>query len=429
MACTTAKKVPKGISKADKEFLRAVEKQFQLYGDSLKIQVKRENITSSEPGKGKRTVESSYGYGFNGGSHQQNSYHFSQPKFEVYPYSQHDLVPQAHHIEAYKRLNHGFNLQQNHGSGYSTHSQIQDFGGHQSHGGHQSYGGHEDQTVPVIVLRVPGPPAYAAHLQALLQAYILSRTEQLRQQHRTLSQSYGTRLAAPLSHYEPSHKQHVQVHNVEQSNQVLEQHEVQHPVQHSNHYLPVQENHQQKEVVQYYQTQQQAHEEPSAEYGVPEQQVQYVDQGEEQVHQPHNQQYTQQEQVQYVLPQQNYALQYVSGHHHQASSLPTNENYPSESHTQVIFPTHQQYLATRPKYAYVHHDISGTHEEPPASPAAQYRESMYLPHVGGEKGPYNYHAHTQQDAQGSERVYSREQYRKYNQLIAKLRRGLTTKQQ
>lgn len=135
-------------------------------------------------------------------------YTFSKPRYEFYPYSQHDIPPapeyqhrqhQLHYLRHYptalvdsdpnyynkqahtsveiqpsqsyeiKQTDHGYKTIYHGGAhnehispGYNTHADI-------SNG---------DQHIPVIVLRIPGPAKYAAHLQALLQQYIEVRAAQ-----------------------------------------------------------------------------------------------------------------------------------------------------------------------------------------------------------------------------------------------------------
>lgn len=130
-------------------------------------------------------------------------YSFSKPKYEVYPYSQHDIPPSAeynqnqhylHYLRNYPTAlvdsdpdyyrkqaqhtrtsveiqpSHSYEIKQTE-HGYKT-----IYNGHDEHGA--GYGHHEEpshEPVPVIVLRVPGPAKYAAHLQTLLQQYLEAR--------------------------------------------------------------------------------------------------------------------------------------------------------------------------------------------------------------------------------------------------------------
>lgn len=132
-------------------------------------------------------------------------YSFSKPKYEIYPYSQHDIAPssqyqqhqhqhQLHYLRNYPMAlvesdpdyfrkqqtnghtsveiqpSHSYEIKQ-HGHGYNT--VYNGNGDEQS----QDYGGH-DEAVPVIVLRYNGPAKYASHLQILLQQYLEARTAQ-----------------------------------------------------------------------------------------------------------------------------------------------------------------------------------------------------------------------------------------------------------
>lgn len=142
-------------------------------------------------------------------------YTFSKPRYETYPYSQHDIPPSAeyqqqqHHLHYLRNYptaliesdpnyfhkqmtnelrsnghtsveiqpSHSYEIKQTehgyktiyHGDGTNEHAQ--DYGQSQSQSS-------EGDTVPVIVLRVPGPAKYASHLQVLLQQYLEARAAQ-----------------------------------------------------------------------------------------------------------------------------------------------------------------------------------------------------------------------------------------------------------
>ena len=134
-------------------------------------------------------------------------YTFSKPRYEFYPYSQHDIPPSGHYQQHQQQLHYlrhyptalvdsdpNYYHKQAHTSveiqpsqsyeikqtdhGYKTIYHGND--GHISPGYTDSSTG--DQHIPVIVLRIPGPAKYASHLQALLQQYIEVRAAQYLQQ-------------------------------------------------------------------------------------------------------------------------------------------------------------------------------------------------------------------------------------------------------
>lgn len=146
-------------------------------------------------------------------------YSFSKPKYEYYPYSQHDIPPSHDYQEQQNQLNYLRHYPQAvttpdyyHKPAEHTHTrtsvEIQPSHSYEikqtEHGYKTIYHGHDDgsssaaaaaasvgrdyghsevetpshESVPVIVLRVPGPAKYAAHLQALLQQYLETRAAQ-----------------------------------------------------------------------------------------------------------------------------------------------------------------------------------------------------------------------------------------------------------
>lgn len=162
-------------------------------------------------------------------------YTFSKPKYEVYPYSQHDIPAspeyhqQQHHLHYLRNYpqaliesdpnyfrkqvvnelrsnghtsveiqpSHSYEIKQTehgyktiyHGDGNDDHSQ-QDYTNSQSG---------EGEAVPVIVLRVPGPAKYASHLQVLLQQYLEARAAQYIQ---TLQEQEGIDASQQQYHHE-----------------------------------------------------------------------------------------------------------------------------------------------------------------------------------------------------------------------------------
>ncbi|KAI8033856.1 activating signal cointegrator 1 complex subunit 2 homolog [Drosophila gunungcola] len=193
----------------DLEFIKELDKQFKLHGDKIKIKVERDNSTSASAGgkNSKRTIDGDLGYGY---SHA--GYDYTPPKFMFYPYSQHDIpsgfahpqplpeeqeeepqqpAQQHHQHPSHEQVtsvtiepSYSYELKPQ--TSYETHqSPAQHTGPEQPQidlpqdeakgsGGGASAGYQE----PVIVLRIPGPAKYAAHLQTLLQQYLEIRAAQ-----------------------------------------------------------------------------------------------------------------------------------------------------------------------------------------------------------------------------------------------------------
>lgn len=138
-------------------------------------------------------------------------YTFSKPKYEVYPYSQHDIPPSAeyqsqqHHLHYLRNYPTAliesdpnyFQKQVTNELRSNGHTSVEIQPSHSyeikqtEHGYKTIYHGDsnvehsqdysqssEGEAVPVIVLRVPGPARYASHLQALLQEYLEARAAQ-----------------------------------------------------------------------------------------------------------------------------------------------------------------------------------------------------------------------------------------------------------
>lgn len=149
-----------------------------------------------------------YGYQNPNQHDQQATYTFSKPKYEYYPYSQHDIPPSTEYREDQNQLNYLRHYPQALSSGSSnyypesprTSVEIQPSHSYEikqtEHGYKTIYHGNGDhapsnyghghseiaapsaEQVPVIVLRVPGPAKYASHLQTLLQQYLEERAAQ-----------------------------------------------------------------------------------------------------------------------------------------------------------------------------------------------------------------------------------------------------------
>jgi hypothetical protein len=189
----------------DREFIRQLDKQFAKFGDNIKIKVEKENGTTSK--NTKRTIDGSLGYGYYT-NQNNNGYYFSKPNYQLYPYSQNDIPAangyqtqtdhghyahgNAHHHDYLQpqRLHTTVEIQRSHGyeikpedTEYRTifeEDEYQQYLQRQREYQHhqQSQSGYDGHDGPVIVLRVPGPAKYAAHLQALLQQYLELRAAQ-----------------------------------------------------------------------------------------------------------------------------------------------------------------------------------------------------------------------------------------------------------
>lgn len=153
-----------------------------------------------------------YGYQTNNNKDQGGSYSFSKPKYGFYPYSQHDIPPtqdyqhQQHHVhylrnypQALVESDPNYYRNQHVDDTHGRHTAVEIQASHsyeikQTEDGYKTiYNGNDDhhhqhetaayqpeqnEAVPVIVLRIPGPSKYAAHLQTLLQQYLEVRAAQ-----------------------------------------------------------------------------------------------------------------------------------------------------------------------------------------------------------------------------------------------------------
>lgn len=300
-----------------------------------------------------------YSYGYYGQQQaQEDHYSFSKPKFVIYPYSQHDIPPlpsyQQHHhqpqYQYYTRHNEpqpqvqqqhqqpsnsylpvvnkpiqlhsvqiqpslSFELKPN-GHGYERIPSSQDASFYHQH---QPQMNQVEASVPVIVLRIPGPQKYAAHLQRLLQEYLEIRAaeyikslqeEEYHQQHQQVQQE-------PQQHYQNSYAEEPQPQNYQEHEQQVEQ----------------TYGHQHADDTQYesYQPQGRQQEEDA------------IDTQQSQEAEPHKDSYIQQTPYQHQSSQQ-YGPPASQEKEH-SPSLPVQENYPSPLHTQVIFTGHGNYAS------------------------------------------------------------------------------------
>lgn len=333
---------------------------------------------------------------------------------------------------------------------------------------------HQEEPIPVIVLRIPGPQKYASHLQALLQQYLEVRAAQYIQ----LLQEQEAR-GHSIEHQQLQYNAHP-----EDSYQ---------PIQYQQHYAQpvVQQEYGPPQQIEYanthdYQPQQleqeqipqeEEPEEPSHSLAVPPEadphsqlgyqtdgapETQYQDDfrpsqldhsQHEEAHIPH------QPSVDYGPPSQH-----EEESHHDPSSLLTTENFPSDKHTQVIFKstTEQPYIyhsshapavqVQTIRAPLVYHKLEefydqnrqinseleyGSHSDIGSIPT----ETNYVTITPRPSGPYNYHAHQSESYEhdyspAASSINSRsskrqaqiqeEQYKKFTTLMHRLKQRMTS---
>lgn len=332
---------------------------------------------------------------------EQNSndgYYFSKPKFQVYPYSQHDIPPANTHFQpSYQTAapQHHYRSQPNrfqqapaqHASQMSTYQNThylpepqvmrhtavelipsQSFELKKAQNGHyqlfspghqeeqqQITAGyyeqpqqqhqtmnyhHQEETVPVIVLRIPGPQKYAAHLQALLQQYLEIRAAE-----------YIKTLQEQEQQQQQHYQQQEHVASMGQQQQYYSQHsnEAQSAAEHPhNHNEGVDYHHQQTaqdEVAEHQSENDQPQQHLSYDLVPPKEQsqgqhddqvqYQYVTIDQSDTEPQSEHQDTQpQEQPHYV-----YGPAAQTKYQSSADHLSIHENYPSSQHTHVYFPS------------------------------------------------------------------------------------------
>uniref|UniRef100_A0A182Y3X4 Uncharacterized protein n=1 Tax=Anopheles stephensi TaxID=30069 RepID=A0A182Y3X4_ANOST len=235
---------------ADVDFIKELDRQFREHGNKIRIKVERSNGTDGK--NMKRTIDGDLGYGHY--SNQADSgYHFSKPKYMIYPYSQHDIPPVRSTHSTHETVtdieitpSHSYELKpiEEVYTVYPTqqYSQEQQQYYHQHHQSAQQskqlY--HQEEETPVIVLKIPGPSKYAAHLQALLQQYLEIRAAQLYKE-----------LEEQEYHQQQQQQYQQQQHHQQQQLQHQQQHYVQEQEVHAHHHhLQQQQQHQQQQELQ-----------------------------------------------------------------------------------------------------------------------------------------------------------------------------------
>jgi len=152
------------LNKDDQGFIKDLDKQFNDYGDKIKIKIEKDNNTASNKNS-KRTIDGELAYGYN-----QNQYDHGY-QFSKLQYSPSNLNGPGHRYTkpAYGEVATDIEIQRSHS--YEL--------GPDEYNQHQGY---TQESQPVIVLKIPGPARYAEHLQALLQQYLEIRAAQFVQE-------------------------------------------------------------------------------------------------------------------------------------------------------------------------------------------------------------------------------------------------------
>ncbi|GAB0089742.1 hypothetical protein DMENIID0001_043430 [Sergentomyia squamirostris] len=494
-----------GLPEEDVKFIKELDKQFKLHGDKIKIRIERENTTTTSGKNSKRTIDGELGYGgYRHRNHRPGSnFYFSKPKLEYYPYSQEDIPPlppvlqrqlhqqqlnqQLHHRNRERLLHHprqpyGHSVEIQQSPGYEIRENI-----HFDHPPPPAQPYHQDfqqpavyqHAEPVIVLKIPGPQKYAAHLKVLLQQYLEMRAAQYiqeleEQEHANqhgnsvvqdayveehIPETNGHTLATaqpggvphpvygPPGHEEGAVEYVHQEQPVHQEVPVEEAYEAPQQGQtiyetHEVHYAPQQAVFINQGLYQH--DTQSAYQGP-AYLPAPEQQSdqQYFYQHGDEQHQHQTQQYHHEHQLDH---QHDHQHEHQHEHHHEDENLPSSENYPSDHHTRVIFRkelhAQAQHQSVTPAAA-THVEYQQEYQHTPtesystAAPLAYRAQEYYQPHememddiVAITQKPHNYHAHpgassTLGPVKSAKRdvpPYTEEQFKKLSKLVHKLKR-------
>lgn len=314
----------------------------------------------------------------------------------------------------------------------------------------QGHGSGED-SVPVIVLRIPGPTKYAKHLQALLQQYLELRAVQylkaLEEQERQVH--YMQYMAPQVAYYHQMIPIYTSMPGQYYSRQQYQPMYYDNSGYDAGYIVPMVQPLRAAKQQQSYQDQsketyEQGYHQPSG-YVQPHSyaysahynynQGQNNDQAQDY---DHGQQY---DQGQHYADQ---SQQYEENHHgyeqhnHQQEEpsnegveytsvvpLKTVENYPSEKHTQVIFKSDKAPVTvyTQPEQEYQPEEYQ--HQEYQQHQESIIVEGTSIPSVVEitQRPVHNYHAHAAggQDSK-REAPYTEEQFNKYNQIIQRLKK-------
>lgn len=313
-------------------------------------------------------------YGYYDNQHSNNNgYYFSKPQYQDYPYSQQDIAPshgyqqqpQSQHEQSDhpgydysrpQRLHTTVEIQRSHGyeikpedqeyrtifeeDEYQRYLQAQrDYQHQHLHSGR----GYEAAAFegPVIVLRVPGPSKYAAHLQALLQQYLEVRAAQYIQalqeeEARGQAHQYAQPQQEVSSYHPQPHNAHAYVQQSYGTPLFQANHEQQHAIGH--------EHGDEGEQVQHHPSLAEA---PIVYQGDENQQQQYQG-GYEQVYDTESK---------HIEASHEEPQPYSYEPPQQSADLLTHENYPDTKHTQVIFKDNSQQ-----PHAYLSHHNAQQHD-------------------------------------------------------------------
>lgn len=319
-------------------------------------------------------------------------------------------------------------------SGYETYSES----GHQSneptnYGPPEAYQ-HESVQGPVIILRIPGPAKYAAHLQALLQQYLEVRAAQyIKLLH---DDEQRNRLAQHMANNRHQQYGYAQSPHGNQGSAEEPRYQSESPSYRSS------ESPQQQYAYRY-ETPQQSHNEEVAEY-----------------HQSYPE-----DQQSYQSDDEHPGYIYVKNGDESAAHLSSKENYPSPAHTQVYYPGHHQSIAyaaqessaEQPAHSsngyhhaeqqqsplvYQHHHHQQRYEYVPSTDSddSEYGQASsdtqnYIAITQKTPGtnttpPYNYHAHptasvaaatAAKNGKRQAAFSSVDQYKKFSMLANRLR--------
>lgn len=308
----------------------------------------------------------------------------------------------------------------------------------------QQMHGYTKDNVPIIVLKIPGPTKYAAHLQALLQQYLELRAAQYIQAFEQQEAHGYNGYDYSYSHHKPQQQYPVQpVQPVYYQPMVQVAPNLYTPVpSHQQHYYDAPQSYtpsyyNQPSVAPYHNHpthHQQAEYQPkyvetspesprsSKEYYSPD--ITYANYDDS--YQPQSD-----EQQQHNVHESHLVHeQHTDDQYEDTSVIPlkTSENYPSDKHTQVIFK--EDKVPYNPHYGnYIRKE---DHIE--LTPAPAVVEITQRPRTI----PHNYHAHP--DTAASELTYetsnkrqtapfSEEMFRKYNKLIQRMKKQASKAQQ
>lgn len=456
----------KDLPDDDLEFIKELDKQFKLHGDKIKIKVEQYNATNSK--NSKRTVEGDLGYGYYNGQESTDGYDYPKPKYTFYPYSQRDIPPSApgYHIKEEDQStisiipSYAYELKQNSHGGYETktsfvpsqpdlgptHGYNQQEEGNANQNEHQQVisqgqeNGHNYQyNEPVIVLRIPGPPKYATHLQSLLQQYLEIRAAQylkiLEEAELQKQQQQQQRQQHQYQQYDQiQEKPQVAYHQIQEKPQQASYDHPQQSEEPQNYALTdqqypgiddVYQSFKERQQEQHQQVVESQYNQPAIHHDEQSQQYFYVNVPKEQSAHTHTQtqdaaeRTTYQTMYYYAMEPPDYGQHtvYVVPQGYADSSLPITENHPRNTHTKIQFtdvdntdhstqyplPSIKPFERHSPKTTSIHdnnsyqvHNGEAQNYEGQRTDQQHYHaSSSSAPEVVSiTQRPFNYHAHS-----------------------------------